>query len=179
MVASDPTSNLCGLRGWVPKAEDETRPARGIPRDERDYYLERIYPSFGNLTPRDIASRRAKEAVDSNRGVGELKNGVYLDFEDAIERLTAADQLMQDPNARSRRLATNVWFFLAMAHHHLGHRSEAQQWLDKAIEAMHKETSDDDQDGRTQVPWTRRLTLKLLRDEAQALLKEALPGDGE
>ncbi len=74
-------------RIWVPKAEDETRAARGIPRDERDYYLERIYPSFGNLTPRDIASRRAKEAVDSNRGVGELKNGVYLDFEDAIERL--------------------------------------------------------------------------------------------
>ncbi len=74
-------------RIWVPKAEGETRAAKVIPSDERDYYLERLYPSFGNLTPRDIASRRAKEAVDSNRGVGELKNGVYLDFEDAIERL--------------------------------------------------------------------------------------------
>jgi succinate dehydrogenase flavoprotein subunit len=74
-------------RIWVPKAEDETRTAQGIPSDERDYYLERLYPSFGNLTPRDIASRRAKQAVDSNRGVGELKNGVFLDFEDAIERL--------------------------------------------------------------------------------------------
>ena len=68
------------------------RKARGgpltrIPQDERDYYLERQYPSFGNLTPRDIASRRAKEAVDSRRGVGELKNGVYLDFADAIQRL--------------------------------------------------------------------------------------------
>jgi len=74
-------------RIWVPMAEGETRAAQVIPRGERDYYLERLYPSFGNLTPRDIASRRAKEAVDSNRGVGELKNGVYLDFEDAIERL--------------------------------------------------------------------------------------------
>ena len=74
-------------RIWVPQTEGDTRGAHGIPRDERDYYLERLYPSFGNLTPRDIASRRAKEAVDSNRGVGELKNGVYLDFEDAIERL--------------------------------------------------------------------------------------------
>ncbi len=74
-------------RIWVPKNENETRAANDIPEDERDYYLERLYPSFGNLTPRDIASRRAKEAVDSGRGVGARKNGVYLDFADAIRRL--------------------------------------------------------------------------------------------
>jgi succinate dehydrogenase / fumarate reductase flavoprotein subunit len=74
-------------RIWVPKQQGDTRPANAIPEAERDYYLERLYPSFGNLTPRDIASRRAKEAVDGGRGIGELRNGVYLDFRDAIKRL--------------------------------------------------------------------------------------------
>ncbi len=74
-------------RIWAPKDPSDTRAAADIPEDERDYYLERIYPSFGNLTPRDIASRRAKEAVDEGRGVGGLRNGVYLDFRDAIQRL--------------------------------------------------------------------------------------------
>ncbi len=74
-------------RIWVPKDAGDTRRARDIPEGERDYYLERFYPSFGNLSPRDIASRRAKEMVDSGHGVGELKNGVYLDFKDAIARL--------------------------------------------------------------------------------------------
>jgi succinate dehydrogenase / fumarate reductase flavoprotein subunit len=74
-------------RIWVPKQQGETRAAGAIPEDERDYYLERLYPSFGNLTPRDIASRRAKEVVDDGRGVGELRNGVYLDFRDSIQRL--------------------------------------------------------------------------------------------
>jgi succinate dehydrogenase / fumarate reductase flavoprotein subunit len=74
-------------RIWVPTKADETRKAADIPEAERDYYLERLYPSFGNLTPRDIASRRAKEAVDDGRGVGERKNGVFLDFRDAIQRL--------------------------------------------------------------------------------------------
>ena len=64
-----------------------TAPPDQIPEAERDYYLERLYPSFGNLAPRDIASRAAKRAVDSGRGVGPLKNGVYLDFADAIARL--------------------------------------------------------------------------------------------
>ena len=64
-----------------------TRPADQIPEDERDYYLERLYPSFGNLAPRDISSRAAKRAVDTGRGVGPLKNGVYLDFAEAIARL--------------------------------------------------------------------------------------------
>jgi succinate dehydrogenase / fumarate reductase flavoprotein subunit len=74
-------------RIWAPKQPGDTRKAAQIPDDERDYYLERLYPSFGNLTPRDIASRRAKEAVDEGRGVGPMQNGVFLDFRDAINRL--------------------------------------------------------------------------------------------
>jgi succinate dehydrogenase / fumarate reductase, flavoprotein subunit len=74
-------------RVWVPKNFDDNRPPDQIPEDERDYYLERLYPSFGNLAPRDISSRAAKRAVDSGRGVGPLKNGVYLDFSAAISRL--------------------------------------------------------------------------------------------
>ena len=74
-------------RIWVPKEAGDDRPAHQIPDAERDYYLERLYPSFGNLTPRDIASRRAKEMVDAGHGVGPRKNGVYLDFRDAIDRM--------------------------------------------------------------------------------------------
>ena len=74
-------------RIWVPKQVGDPRKARDIPEAERDYYLERLYPSFGNLTPRDVASRRAKEAVDEGRGVGEAENGVFLDFRDAVTRL--------------------------------------------------------------------------------------------
>ena len=74
-------------RIWVPKEGGDTRDPRQIPEDERDYYLERIYPSFGNLVPRDIASRAAKNVCDEGRGVGPGGLGVYLDFADAIERL--------------------------------------------------------------------------------------------
>ena len=74
-------------RVWVPKNPDETRPVDQIPEEDRDYYLERLYPSYGNLAPRDISSRAAKRAVDKGQGVGPLKNGVYLDFSDAINRL--------------------------------------------------------------------------------------------
>jgi succinate dehydrogenase / fumarate reductase flavoprotein subunit len=74
-------------RIWVPESADETRPAADIPEDERDYYLERIYPAFGNLVPRDVASRAAMRMIDAGRGVGPLGNGVYLDFADSIERL--------------------------------------------------------------------------------------------
>ncbi|MEO8265837.1 MAG: fumarate reductase/succinate dehydrogenase flavoprotein subunit [Ilumatobacteraceae bacterium] len=74
-------------RVWVPKNADETRPVDQIPEEDRDYYLERLYPSFGNLAPRDISSRAAKRAVDTGRGVGPLKNGVYLDFAAAFERV--------------------------------------------------------------------------------------------
>jgi succinate dehydrogenase / fumarate reductase, flavoprotein subunit len=74
-------------RVWVPKKGGDTRSPEQIPEDERDYYLERIYPSFGNLVPRDIASRAAKNVCDEGRGVGPGGYGVYLDFADAIERL--------------------------------------------------------------------------------------------
>jgi succinate dehydrogenase / fumarate reductase, flavoprotein subunit len=74
-------------RIWVPKAFDDTRPADQIPDADRDYFLERKYPAFGNLVPRDVASRNAKTVVDEGRGVGPLKNGVFLDFSDAIGRL--------------------------------------------------------------------------------------------
>jgi succinate dehydrogenase / fumarate reductase flavoprotein subunit len=74
-------------RVWVPKKPGEKRPPNQIPEDERDYYLERKYPSFGNLAPRDISSRAAKEVCDEGRGVGESGRGVYLDFADAIARL--------------------------------------------------------------------------------------------
>lgn len=74
-------------RIWAPKTVGDDRAAKDIPEDERDYYLERKYPAFGNLVPRDIASRNAKTVVDEGRGVGPLKNGVYLDFADAIQRL--------------------------------------------------------------------------------------------
>ncbi|MEK2495370.1 fumarate reductase/succinate dehydrogenase flavoprotein subunit [Kitasatospora purpeofusca] len=74
-------------RIWVPKAEGDTRPPADIPEQERDYYLERIYPAFGNLVPRDIASRAAKNVCDEGRGVGPGGQGVYLDFADAVRRL--------------------------------------------------------------------------------------------
>jgi len=74
-------------RIWVPKAGGDTRVPVDIPEEERDYYLERKYPAFGNLSPRDISSRAAKEVCDEGRGVGSLGRGVYLDFKDAIERL--------------------------------------------------------------------------------------------
>ena len=77
-------------RVWVPKQTGDRRPPSQIPESERDYYLERKYPSFGNLSPRDIASRAAKEVCDEGRGVGETGLGVYLDFADAIRRLGRA-----------------------------------------------------------------------------------------
>ncbi|HOP07330.1 MAG TPA: fumarate reductase/succinate dehydrogenase flavoprotein subunit [candidate division Zixibacteria bacterium] len=74
-------------RIWVPKNKGDKRPPNEIPESDRDYYLERKYPSFGNLAPRDISSRSAKEVCDEGRGVGETGLGVYLDFADAINRL--------------------------------------------------------------------------------------------
>ncbi|MEE9170884.1 MAG: succinate dehydrogenase (quinone) flavoprotein subunit, partial [bacterium] len=74
-------------RVWVPKAKDDKREASGIPEDDRDYFLERKYPSYGNLVPRDVASRNAKCACDEGRGVGESGQAVYLDFADAINRV--------------------------------------------------------------------------------------------
>jgi succinate dehydrogenase / fumarate reductase, flavoprotein subunit len=73
-------------RVWVPKRKSDERRAADIPDDERDYYLERKYPSFGNLVPRDVASRNAKQACDEGHGVGSTKTAVFLDFRDAIAR---------------------------------------------------------------------------------------------
>ena len=73
-------------RVWVPKKKNDNRNPEEIKEDERDYYLERLYPSFGNLVPRDVASRRAKEMCDEGHGVGNTKLAVYLDFADVIER---------------------------------------------------------------------------------------------
>jgi succinate dehydrogenase / fumarate reductase flavoprotein subunit len=75
-------------RCWAPKKQGDTRKPGDIPEEDRDYYLERKYPSFGNLAPRDIASRAAKEQCDDGRGVGPGGRGVYLDFADSIKRLS-------------------------------------------------------------------------------------------
>jgi succinate dehydrogenase / fumarate reductase flavoprotein subunit len=77
-------------RIWVPKNPGDTRSPDQIPESDRDYYLEVKYPSFGNLVPRDVAARNAKQQVDAGRGVGPQKNGVYLDFKDAIARVGKA-----------------------------------------------------------------------------------------
>ncbi|MHB1223612.1 MAG: fumarate reductase/succinate dehydrogenase flavoprotein subunit [Gemmatimonadaceae bacterium] len=74
-------------RVWVPKKAGDNRPPNQIPKEDRDYYLERKYPSFGNLSPRDISSRAAKQVCDEGRGVGPGGRGVYLDFHDAIQRV--------------------------------------------------------------------------------------------
>jgi succinate dehydrogenase / fumarate reductase, flavoprotein subunit len=75
-------------RCWVPRKQEESRPPNEIPEEDRDYYLERKYPSFGNLAPRDISSRAAKEQCDDGRGVGPGGRGVFLDFRDSIRRLS-------------------------------------------------------------------------------------------
>jgi succinate dehydrogenase / fumarate reductase, flavoprotein subunit len=77
-------------RIWVPKQIGDNRPPDQIPEEERDYFLERRYPAYGNLVPRDVASRAVKREVDAGRGVGPMRNGVYLDFSDAIRRLGRA-----------------------------------------------------------------------------------------
>ncbi len=74
-------------RIWVPKNPSDSRPPEQIPEEDRDYYLERKYPSFGNLVPRDVASRNAKQQCDAGRGVGPTRMAVYLDFRDSIQRL--------------------------------------------------------------------------------------------
>lgn len=88
-------------RIWVPKKQNDSRPANDIPEDERDYYLERRYPAFGNLVPRDVASRAAKERCDAGFGVGTSKMAVYLDYSDAIKRygeIEAKKQNIDNPD---------------------------------------------------------------------------------
>jgi succinate dehydrogenase / fumarate reductase flavoprotein subunit len=87
-------------RIWVPKQPNDKRSPDQIPEEDRDYYLERMYPSFGNLSPRDISSRAAKRVCDEGRGVGETGLGVYLDFRDSIQRLGENTiRELQDPEA--------------------------------------------------------------------------------
>lgn len=78
-------------RIWVPTKQSDNRPANDIPEEERDYYLERRYPAFGNLVPRDVASRAAKERCDAGYGVGSSKQAVYLDYADAFQRYGKAE----------------------------------------------------------------------------------------
>ncbi|MCI5136720.1 MAG: succinate dehydrogenase (quinone) flavoprotein subunit, partial [Candidatus Electrothrix sp. AW2] len=85
-------------RVWVPRNKDDQRNPADIPEEERDYYLERKYPGFGNLVPRDVASRNAKEVCDQGQGVGETKQAVYLDFAEAIARDGAAAILKKYSN---------------------------------------------------------------------------------
>ncbi|NCX94880.1 MAG: fumarate reductase/succinate dehydrogenase flavoprotein subunit [Chitinophagia bacterium] len=94
-------------RIWVPKAKNDTRKATDIPEEERDYYLERRYPAFGNLVPRDVASRAAKERCDAGYGVGSSKMAVYLDFASAIERYGKTEANKQGkPNASKQEILT-------------------------------------------------------------------------
>lgn len=99
-------------RIWVPKKQNDTRKASDIPEDERDYYLERRYPAFGNLVPRDVASRAAKERCDAGYGVGTSKQAVYLDFAAAIERYGNIEagkrQLSNLPKAEIIKLGKEV-----------------------------------------------------------------------
>ncbi|MBN8702835.1 MAG: fumarate reductase/succinate dehydrogenase flavoprotein subunit [Bacteroidetes bacterium] len=99
-------------RIWVPKKQNDTRKANEIPEEERDYYLERRYPAFGNLVPRDVASRAAKERCDAGYGVGASKMAVYLDYAAAIERYgkTKANQLnLHNPDAATiKKLGKDV-----------------------------------------------------------------------
>ncbi|HRN73401.1 MAG TPA: fumarate reductase/succinate dehydrogenase flavoprotein subunit [Ginsengibacter sp.] len=93
-------------RIWVPKKKDDNRKAKDIPHDERDYYLERRYPAFGNLVPRDVASRAAKERCDAGYGVGSSKMAVYLDFADAIKRygkMEAHKKVIENPSEETIR----------------------------------------------------------------------------
>ena len=111
-------------RIWVPVAAGDERPPGEIPEAERDYYLERRYPAYGNLTPRDIASRAARDEIVAGRGVGPLRNSVYLDFRDAIARLGRAviaerygnlfamytDVTGEDPYVEPMRIAPGAHF---------------------------------------------------------------------
>lgn len=111
-------------RIWVPRRPGDDRRPADIPDDERDYYLERRYPAYGNLTPRDIASRAARTEIEAGRGVGPLKNSVYLDFRDAIGRVGRAtieerygnlfhmyrDVTGEDPYTEPMRIAPGAHF---------------------------------------------------------------------
>lgn len=95
-------------RIWVPAKEGDSRPANEIPEEERDYYLERRYPAFGNLVPRDVASRAAKERCDAGFGVGSSKQAVYLDYAAAIQRYGKAEVSKKNLGNVSAEVITNL-----------------------------------------------------------------------
>ena len=95
-------------RIWVPAKEGDNRPANEIPEEERDYYLERRYPAFGNLVPRDVASRAAKERCDAGFGVGSSKQAVYLDYAAAIQRYGKAEVSKKNLGNVSAEVITNL-----------------------------------------------------------------------
>lgn len=95
-------------RIWVPAKQGDNRPANEIPEEERDYYLERRYPAFGNLVPRDVASRAAKERCDAGYGVGSSKQAVYLDYAAAIQRYGKAEVSKKNLGNVSAEVITNL-----------------------------------------------------------------------
>lgn len=95
-------------RIWVPAKQGDNRPANEIPEEERDYYLERRYPAFGNLVPRDVASRAAKERCDAGFGVGSSKQAVYLDYAAAIQRYGKAEVSKKNLGNVSAEVITNL-----------------------------------------------------------------------
>ena len=119
-------------RIWVSKKQGDTRDPRQIPEEERDYYLERQYPSFGNLVPRDVASRRAKEACDQGRGVGPTKLAVYLDFADTIKR-NGRDWIVQKYDNlfdMYQRITNENAFELPMRIYPAAHYTMGGLWVD-------------------------------------------------
>ena len=92
-------------RIWVPKKKDDTRKPNEIPEEESDYYLERRYPAFGNLVPRDVASRAAKERCDAGYGVGSSRQAVYLDYAVAIKRYGKIEVGKQGMDNASQKLS--------------------------------------------------------------------------
>jgi len=119
-------------RVWVPKQQGDTRPPSGIPESERDYYLERKYPSYGNLAPRDIASRSAKEVCDEGRGVGPMGKGVYLDFSDAVKRLgrSAIEQRYGNLFAMYKRITGEDPYETPMRIYPAPHYTMGGLWVD-------------------------------------------------
>lgn len=126
--------------------------------------------------PIALAERAAKSDSKAFHHVDTLGSVLYRAgrFEEAIQRLGEADRLAQDATGRLLSSPVYTWYFLAMAHHRLGHREEAKKWLDKAVEATRKALSDHEA-GKVSLVWNRRLTLNLFRNEAEALITGVQP----
>jgi len=124
-------------RIWVPEQPGDCRPPDQIPEDERDYYLERLYPSFGNLVPRDVASRAAKSQCDEGRGVGPGGFGVYLDFRDAIQRMGRAAMAEQYDNVFDiyRRITDEDPYRVPMRIYPAIHYTMGGLWVDYDLQS--------------------------------------------